>query len=650
MDTRKLDRWLGSHSNINSTNQLPKGVYSEKELILDIFLSVHLLMRKTEFPCNKLLSSIPRGIFSTSVENFILDCISNLNFDNIDQNHFQFIWDNKEELLHNDLLGTWLQHSLSSENRKISASNYTNSADDIYDSLDLSLHHVTSVMDPFCGSSRLITSLLNRAENIENIIINDVSPTAVLISLCRLDLLVKNTRIYATIGDAFAMKPIKTDLLVMNPPFTRSMRIPKSTRVNITKMDVKIGHEGMHMYAMMLADKMIDTGGILISILPASTLTSSYSKKIQLMLINDYHKIIVGQDSSSLAFSQDSDFNEIFIFCKKGKESDKVIFTDIGNHSTLEVEKNKLVKDWNWIRYFRDRDLLEQKELIHQLFHLKTGGEIKLGVKRGIELYGADFFFFPNKLFGIDDTGEEMLISGEQTYSIKKSFFVKIVRQPKLYHKDISPNINEYALVIPEGTIISDYSSLMRYAEDNSSSAIFAKKRFEMDWLNHTYKQITSKNPCGNLFVIDKLDVNSVSTLVHYLDEPYLCTKNFYVIQLDSLRSKLFAAWMSSSFYLTLYLTSRREINGSYGRLQIIDYKNEAMFPSFLTKIDLTDVAVERILDAFDKLRKQPLLILKHQLGSKDKINLDKAFIEMIDNTINLEDLYGVLKHYLDQL
>ena len=114
--------------------------------------------------------------------------------------------------------------------------------------------------------------------------------------------------------------------------------------------------------------------------------------------------------------------------------------------------------------------------------------------------------------------------------------------------------------------------------------------------------------------------------MAHFLDNEIPSTKNFYVIRnLSKDDSKLLAAWLNSSFFLVLFLVCRREIGGSYGRLQIMDYMNESLF------LDLSKISSQSrvsIINEFDKIRKVKLPPIPNQISCQKKKNLDMAIVK----------------------
>ena len=129
------------------------------------------------------------------------------------------------------------------------------------------------------------------------------------------------------------------------------------------------------------------------------------------------------------------------------------------------------------------------------------------------------------------------------------------------------------------------------------------------------------------MFIVDKFGITSTGVIAHFTDERISASKNFYIIDCSSKTAKILGAWLNSTLFIVLYLTSRREIGGAYGRLQIVDYQKEPLFID-IHKIDgKTSREIEGV---FDILRKQPLAPLNKQLNLKTRRELDALFLQVL--------------------
>ncbi len=584
--------------------------------------------------------------------------------------------------LYNDHFGNLLQHSMNKVDRKTLAANYTDfiSADILIwfiNSLNIS---TSSIVDPFCGSGRLLTAFLKSLKPVANfprIRINDIMPSAVLLAYSRL-LLIFSIRhqdfhlIEVSIGDAFSMLPSRSNpsftpfdtyqTVLMNPPFTRTHRIKNLQKKSLMFLDTKFreylhGQTGLHIYALILAYMLLESDGYLASVIPSATLLSSYSTGIQRLLLKDFRMNILASSDDQKACSEGSIFREVLLVAKKNqaKENHSVSFIRFLTHPNVEISSrydvplDQLFKEWNWTMFLRDPRMLEIRRHLFKTGMVQSGKILNLDIVRGVEMYGPNFFFIPNQAwkFVREKKGSVCIKSEKSEIIIPEQYLVRCLRKPGNYSQVISPTILDFALTIPNSYTNSE-KWFMDYLAISERDAKPAKRKYGIKWLSHINQQLSTKKPCGHLFLIDKFGISTTSVMCHYTDLLHPCSKNFYVIRnLDPKQAKLQAAWINSSFFLMLFLCSRREIGGSYGRLQIIDYMKERLFLDF----SLYPQSIKNeIINEFEKIRnlKLPPLPEQVQLGLKKPLDLaiaqgfnifSKRPLELIDDIYTLINL-----------
>jgi len=151
-----------------------------------------------------------------------------------------------QELLSEDALGSLLQEFLPPSLRKALAANYTSLlSSELLAMLAVEKDHIT-VIDPFCGSGRLLTAVLDQTTSQHSftvrVIGNELLRISIILALARLLYWFKShhrvPRLYLTCGDTFERTPPlislqknehnyfgSYDLVIMNPPFTRYLRL-----------------------------------------------------------------------------------------------------------------------------------------------------------------------------------------------------------------------------------------------------------------------------------------------------------------------------------------------------------------------------------------------------------------------------------------
>ncbi|MHA2090422.1 MAG: class I SAM-dependent methyltransferase [Candidatus Kariarchaeaceae archaeon] len=662
---RSITKWLIDQQDILKDDiKLPADIETKSELTLVALLGLWLCEQEAQVDnlkdCTSILQQHFLGKNSDSLHHYFQETFRQCS--DIPVNKIKRV---NSKWLQKDHYGTWLQHSLQDSTRKGYAVNYTSRSEKLLDYVMPSDLSAKSIIDPFAGSARLITALLSNQNirDIKQITINDVMPVGLVLGYCRVVQALKKHEekivLEGRIGDAFDITGTYS-LVVMNPPFTRSHHISKQQREKFKNLNPKLlqftqGQAGLHVWSIYFADTLLGKNGTLISVIPSSTILSRYSAGVHHLLLNDYATVRLYSSEEIRSFSEDSDWRELVLVAQRNKSPLSVTFStiiedklwQIGNFNQPSVKE--LQDDWNWDRYFRDSYLLKFRRQLLQQGKLISGKSAELAILRGIEMYGPNFFFFPNKFWEIEVDERIAQIYNEQNVIVfPRSYLVKVLRKPMLYAQRVTPLVHEFSLSLStEEPLIPN---IQKYIELNSKASKVAQQRFGDEWLYHTKYQLKTKKPYGHLFLVDKLGIGSTSVLSHYLDEKIACTKNFYVIQLGIIRSKLLSAWFNSTLFLGLYLATRREIGGTYGRMQIIDYLEEPLFPKKLMRIKLDNRQVQAVLQAFDDLRHLKLPPLPQQLSAENRMQLDITIAKLIGFKGDLQELHDNLDRIIRKL
>ncbi len=586
-----------------------------------------------------------------------------------------------QELLSEDALGSLLQEFLPPSLRKALAANYTSLlSSELLAMLAVEKDHIT-VIDPFCGSGRLLTAVLDQTtsqnRNNVHVIGNELLGIAIILALARLlywfKLHHRVPRLNLTCGDTFEQTSpllslqknehkyfISYDLVIMNPPFTRYLRLQHTYLKRLFQLyepyKAYMGEQmGLHVFALFLADRILKPGGRLAAVLPAPTFYSQYADGLKRFLVNNYQlKYMIGTTMGK-AFSEGSDLKEILFIADKLKPMPTMITTFAtietpltknninkianGLHSNSTqglpikvqmVRQQELESDWNWIRFLEIGAVQALTTRLRLTGRIKSANDLNLRIVRGFEMYGPEFFFIfiPNRYWDIDKcTKDSIIVKHKETnrsFEFSTNWLIRSLRKPGLYNSWITPKIDHFAISISKK---QDPTLLEPYISANPKTWKVAAQRFGSDWITHIHTQLESKNPFGHLFIVDKFGITTTGVIAHFTDECLTASKNFYIIDCPADKAKLLAAWLNSTIFILLFLASRREIGGAYGRLQIIDYQNE---PLFIDPMSIDPTISEKIEYLFDDFRNQILPPLKEQLTLKLRKTLDFLFLKAL--------------------
>ncbi len=455
------------------------------------------------------------------------------------------------------------------------------------------------------------------------------------------------------------------DLVIMNPPFTRMGLLEKSYREFLSNCFKKYSkyinhHMGLHGYALFLAHELLSSNGTIAAVLPASVLYSGYGENLKKFLLENYFIKFIISSSVTKALSEDSNFREIILICQKQKIinpnqsvkfvtlrkhlkdmelaeiASEIVNTDIKqNNKFLKcnlVKQSDLNAKKNWLFYFESTNFQELYSKLHQNPFLNSD-QANFDLVRGFEMYGPNFFLIPNKHWEISNetsTVETLRIykreDPNRSVEIPMKYLVKTLRKPQECKFKLTFDTKFYALKVPPGSSLDE--NLQDYFNWGKDSKIPAVSKFGENWFNHIFLQLESKQPFGRVFVSDKFSVSTIRNFAYYFPEIITATKNFYVFKTqDEKIDEFLCAWLNSFIFFFLFLAERREIGGSYGRLQIEDYKTTPLF----IKPDRNNNAFDEILVAFHKFQQlNKLPLLQEQFSLPERICLDSAFLKYL--------------------
>jgi len=214
-------------------------------------------------------------------------------------------------------------------------------------------------------------------------------------------------------------------------------------------------------------------------------------------------------------------------------------------------------------------------------------------IVRGVEMYGPEFFFIPNRTWSIAGEDEDyVVIRGPGTLRIPRRYLVKCLRRPEHYsERAVIRDPGFYVLAIgdePQG-------DLRKYVEWGEREGVPALRLGDR-WYQHIWRQLQTKRPYGYIFIHDKVDLTRDRVLANYSESPLCASKNFYVIRTDN---PLIAAWLNSSIMREVLEVFSKRISSRWTRLLEDDYLAIPV-PSRRVSVNLDDLeAAERAVRGY---------------------------------------------------
>ncbi|MFX1486143.1 MAG: Eco57I restriction-modification methylase domain-containing protein [Promethearchaeota archaeon] len=533
--------------------------------------------------------------------------------------------------------------------------------------------------DPFLGSARTLTNTARRigADRISKIWGIELLPLPALVGYASLLKAVEGKRelVMVKLGDAFREIPAssslrksmefpRSDVVTTNPPFTRWKYLEKEYRCYlIDKLSdlgysdfISKGEVSLQVLSMFLVDYFLNDNGLLVSVLPASTFYTIYGKGYRNFLKEKYSVLQIVSCASRSSFSEDSGFKEVILSCIKGTsqngptlfgrigteagESTKTPLQGTSNEDFNPVSIHQLPRflDFNWLSLLERSEL---RDLVVSIFQqgLKNGTmgywDDVIGrenIVRGVEMYGPDFFFIPNRYWRIlrdDQYSIEIENRDEENgLTMDKAFFVRTLRKPSLYSDTIEANLSSYMISIPPNEanhLPKDLEAYIRWGKE-SGTADPSVRAYGKYWYSHVYRQMISKKPYGRIFVPDKVDLSFAkrSVFANYTEERVAASKNFFIIKdEDSRIIKPLVGWFNSTIFISALVLLGRRISDRWTRLLESDYLELPVINVRPKTVRFYDTS-----NGINKILNKRIPPLWNQLGEKYRYELDLSLIK----------------------
>lgn len=487
------------------------------------------------------------------------------------------------------------------------------------------------------------------------------------------------------------------DLVIMNPPFTRTDRaarildLSKLNRILDDEFDERdyanTTRAGLAAPFTILGDQALDEGGRLALVVPSSLLSRETWQPVRDFLKESYHleHVVINWAPGEPAFSEDTDLREVLVVARKLSAQEKndggdqttlmthidepidflqarLIGTDLNdgvNADRISIQRPKseefivdgttqlaevqaapkavteqTVDNWYRLVAFRDHDLLR----------LMLG--IEGIISQGHTPYGL---FVPDAFGSMDEIGEVMLyiknvasagysysdteVAGG-THAINTSRFDKISAEPG-DGKWIFDDPNESA------------------TEDSpvNEGQLLVMRKMNM-WATMRVCAIATD---------DDVDI-SASVWLPVAVEPAETTDGEEYTKYETAR--MIATWLNSSFGMIPYIGYRAETEGAYGEWKTRQVRRiTTLKPS-----KLTSEQADALLEAYDRLKDREWELLRTQLSeaqadeSHPRRELDEAVAQAllvdeetnegdsIDEIVDIDGLYEDFEHTLTLL
>jgi len=565
-----------------------------------------------------------------------------------------------------------------------------------------------SICDPFLGSGRTLSETIARNPKLKVSKAWGIEPhpLSALVAYSAILHAVKGdqTKVEVLVGDAFKIvgstlpsvlwegfqrrDSFSADVILTNPPFTRWEILEKNERSFLMQLVDQLGYGryvsrrqlNLQILSLFIMDYVLRDHGLLVSVLPASTFYTIYGEAAKRLLNAKYQIHALMEYGTEPSFSIDSGFKELILVATKNKTFKKTAFVTLNrdtkplemaqailrdkrpSHNNVNwVNSSSIPSPWgnNWLTLFgrsKIRDLLSR--VFGRAFDKGTiefwrdSLETKR-IVRGVEMYGPDFFFVPNKFWKVvGEKNDFLTLENDKEKTVlefDRRFLAVAFRKPEFYRKSVTPSVEHYLVAIPPKPLSELPESVRAYVQwgKESGTANPAIHSFGEVWYSHVYRQLKTKKPFGRVFLPDKIDPSFKNRGVFsfYSDQPITASKNFYIVTLGHASlDKAVCAWFNCTVFLAYFLVSSRKIADGWTRFLEDDYLRMP-----IPKVDsMSKEHLEELVRAFDSFSESDLPSVRSQIGEYHRGQLDAAVLNAlgVENAFSRELWSAVLEHF----
>ncbi len=205
-------------------------------------------------------------------------------------------------------------------------------------------------------------------------------------------------------------------------------------------------------------------------VMPASAFYTSQGRGLKELIRAKYDVLAFVENGKEPSFSVGSGFKEVVIFLRKR------VITRINNFAettiyrydgalrrlaTINLAKLPKFADRNWLSFFNYDKMINIISIIEGSLNNGLMRYLRRDeIIRGIEMYGPEFFFIPNKYWRIAEEARDYVVitNNDEQLELPRSYLIPCLRKPEYYESEVvihDPGF--YALAIgnePSGDVL----------------------------------------------------------------------------------------------------------------------------------------------------------------------------------------------------
>ncbi len=518
------------------------------------------------------------------------------------------------------------------------------------------------------------------------------------------------------LSDALSLKPDTDlpkntklglfDLIIENPPFTRTERISQThhnasieTFVNSRGLkDYYSKRMGLQSLFLMHADSMLKDSGTLAFVLPANIFNIDTKSYLQIFFKDKQYWIeyVISLGSDVFSFSEDCSYKEFLFIAKKGQltASSMTKFVQISNLPALqscdsvakailssqietitaesvEISINQiktieiLTSNNKWDIYFWKSDTRSASfsEITKNENLIALSESKEYTVRVGFHSTYSDFLIFPNKLFEIafdSSNHDRVILTRKEDYEefiLPSKLFASSLREPKLYTSFIC-NSEHFVYVHSDDVDNTDKKQIDKFLgyltkklkethRRKIERGLRTPETLEEKWFEHPVKTGACSKK-AHLFTFNRYGLWKRTNLCVYIRNNSTANDGFHLYSyigkdLDEQEALLLlCSWFNCSLHIFDFLMKCR-VPAKHVQQVALSDRMKMLVP----KIEVLDKKIrDQILENTQRLNEKSSLLITEQLRISERKALDLLWMDAIGIKIDSEKK----QEYLERL
>jgi len=458
----------------------------------------------------------------------------------------------------------------------------------------------------------------------------------------------------------FKPQPNTMDVIIMNPPFSRSAGVV-NIKFGYVERDVmnimnkklsqlgkdlgfrKIGQAGLGAYFIILADKYLKQGGRLALVIPRAILSSVAWEEVRDKFLKDYEieYIISNYDPGDKKigiepwnWSENTDLGEVLIVVRK-------------TNKPLEKKYTTFVNLWN-----KPKNELESLIIVSDAIKARENKKLQF-------LEGYDY-----KILNLDDKEIGVIYNVSQK-NLKKNFLIPcLFANPYLNKLVFDLTHNSFFQLVPLYSQIpgeKKSTGVDRKQILTTFKKVESKTPYRILWGYHSlmntlkldptlikYGKPKRKEPpiyiyAANLLIAETIHLSTQPLIAMYSDDKLLATL-FWEIQMENDEAKILTLWLNSTFGFLVYLS--HGMNNKADKFQIKKTQIKTLPVINIKRLGTAEKG--KLLSLYEKLENISFHSFPEEFklasrGQGARKEIDDEFIKILNLKIDLQPYYEML-------